>query len=74
MASICKLASCRTGAKRYALGAVAEKASPTGTANPVPVTLTIGDASGTISVNAHIDHYATWRRSLRPLPERPRVR
>jgi hypothetical protein len=33
---------------------VAHDANLTGTANPVPVTLTIGDDSGATSVNANI--------------------
>jgi YVTN family beta-propeller protein len=45
-----------TGAKRYGLGAAAQKANLTGTANPVPVTLTIGDDAGTTSVNAEVGH------------------
>jgi hypothetical protein len=43
-----------TGAKRYAFHAVAHDANLTRTANPVPVTLTIGDDSGTTSVKANI--------------------
>jgi hypothetical protein len=43
-----------TGAKRYELHASAHDADLTGTINPVPVTLTIGDDSGTKSVNAQI--------------------
>ncbi len=43
-----------TGTKRYAFGAAAQNASLTGTVNPVPVTLTIGDDSGTTSVTAVI--------------------
>ena len=42
-----------TGAKRYAFQANAHGADLTGTANPVPVTLAIGDDSGTTSVTAH---------------------
>ncbi len=41
-----------TGTKRYAFGAAAQNANLTGTVNPVPVTLTIGDDSGTASVTA----------------------
>jgi YVTN family beta-propeller protein len=43
-----------TGAKRFSFAAAAQKASLTRTANPVPVTLTIGDDSGTTMVNAVI--------------------
>jgi len=45
-----------TGAKRFSFAAAAQKASLTGTANPVPVpvTLTIGDDSGKTTVNAVI--------------------
>jgi YVTN family beta-propeller protein len=46
----------QTGAKRYAFAAAAQKPSLTGTVNPVPVTVTIGDDSGTVSVKADIDH------------------
>ena len=35
-------------------GAAAQNATLTGTVNPVPVTLTIGDDSGTVSVTAVI--------------------
>ncbi|HEX3497256.1 MAG TPA: hypothetical protein VHT02_08830, partial [Methylocella sp.] len=45
-----------TGTKRYALTAVAQNASSTGTVNPVPVTLTIGPDTGTVSVTAGIIH------------------
>ena len=45
-----------TGAKRCAFDAPAQNANLTGTVNPVPVTLTIGDDSGTTSVKADIDH------------------
>ncbi|MCI0597966.1 MAG: hypothetical protein L0Y60_00320 [Beijerinckiaceae bacterium] len=41
-----------TGAKRYAFHAVAHNASLKGTANPVPVTLGIGNDGGTAMVNA----------------------
>ena len=41
-----------TGTKSYALEAAARHANLTGTVNPVPVTLSIGDASGTASVKA----------------------
>ncbi|HUZ92181.1 MAG TPA: YncE family protein [Methylocella sp.] len=44
-----------TGAKRYDLMAEARDANLTGTTNPVPVTLVIGDDSGTVSVKADID-------------------
>jgi len=44
-----------TGAKRYALEAIARRASLTGTKTPAPVTLTIGNDSGAASVKAHID-------------------
>jgi hypothetical protein len=44
-----------TGAKRYAFEAEARHASLTGIKKPVPVTLTIGDDSGTTSVKADID-------------------
>ena len=43
-----------TGTLRYAFLAAAERASLTGTTNPVPVMLTIGDDSGMISVKAAI--------------------
>jgi hypothetical protein len=43
-----------TGGLRYAFLAAAERASLTGTTNPVQVTLTIGNDSGTISVKALI--------------------
>ena len=43
-----------TGTKRYAFQAAAQNANLTGTVNPVPVTLTIGDDSGTTSVTATI--------------------
>jgi len=45
-----------TGTLRYALQAKAVGASFTGTVNPVPVTLTIGDDTGTTSVKALIFH------------------
>jgi hypothetical protein len=44
------------GPKRYAFGAAAQKANLSGTAKPVPVTLSIGDDTGTTSVNAIIAH------------------
>ena len=43
-----------TGTLRYAFLAAAERASLTGTTNPVYVTLTIGGDSGATSVAAHI--------------------
>ena len=43
-----------TGTLRYAFNAEGDGASLTGTTNPVPVTLTIGDDSGTTSVKAKI--------------------
>jgi hypothetical protein len=43
-----------TGTKRYALKAEARNPNLTGTVNPVPVTLTIGNDSGTVSVKADI--------------------
>ena len=43
-----------TGATRYSFHAVAHNANLTGTTNPVPVTLTIGDDSGTTTVKANI--------------------
>jgi hypothetical protein len=43
-----------TGAKRYAFHAIAHSANLTGTVNPVMVTLTIGDDSGTTPVKAKI--------------------
>jgi hypothetical protein len=45
-----------TGTLRYAFVAAAERASLTGTVNPVPVMLTIGGDSGTTSVKALIFH------------------
>jgi YVTN family beta-propeller protein len=45
-----------TGTLRYAFAASAQRASLTGTTNPVPVTLTIGGNSGTTSVKAIILH------------------
>ncbi len=44
----------RTGTLRYAFQAKAKGADLTGTKNPVPVMLTIGDDSGTTSVKAKI--------------------
>ncbi len=44
-----------TGSLRYAL-VPAQDANLTGTVNPVPVTLTIGDDCGTASVTALIFH------------------
>jgi YVTN family beta-propeller protein len=46
----------RTGTLRYTFEAEAKGADLTGTKNPVPVSLTIGDDSGTTSVKADIDH------------------
>jgi uncharacterized repeat protein (TIGR03803 family) len=43
-----------TGAKRFSFQAGAQNASFTGTVNPVPVTLTIGNNNGTASVSATI--------------------
>jgi hypothetical protein len=43
-----------TGTSRYAFLAAAQGASLTGTVNPVPVMLSIGDDSGTTSVKARI--------------------
>ena len=43
-----------TGAKRYAFAAAAQNANLTGTTKPVTVTVTIGDDSGTVSINAQI--------------------
>jgi hypothetical protein len=43
-----------TGAKRFSFQAGAHNASLTGTKNPVPVTLTVGNNSGTTSVTATI--------------------
>ncbi|MGH6838939.1 MAG: hypothetical protein ACREDT_09070 [Methylocella sp.] len=43
-----------TGAKRFSFQAGSQNASLTGTVNPVPVTLTIGNNSGTTSVTANI--------------------
>ena len=40
------------GAKRFSFQAGARNASLTGTVNPVPVTLTIGNNNGTASVSA----------------------
>jgi hypothetical protein len=44
------------GAPQYSFQAQASSASLTGTVNPVPVTLAIGDDGGTTSVNAQITH------------------
>ena len=44
-----------TGAKRYKLEAAGRNANLAGTTNPMPVTLIIGDDSGTTSVKADID-------------------
>jgi hypothetical protein len=41
-----------TGTKRFSFQAGAQNASLTGTVNPVPVTLTIGNNNGTASVSA----------------------
>jgi hypothetical protein len=46
-----------TGTLRYAFAAAAEHPNLTGTTNPVPVTLTIGNDSGAVSVKAHFEHY-----------------
>jgi uncharacterized repeat protein (TIGR03803 family) len=46
-----------TGTLRYAFAAGALGANLTGTANPVPVSLTIGQDSGTASVKPFIVHY-----------------
>jgi len=46
----------RTGTLRYTFEAEAKGADLTGTKNPVQVSLTIGDDSGTTSVKADIDH------------------
>jgi hypothetical protein len=48
-----------TGAKRYAFAAAAQNANLSGTTKPVTVTLTIGDDTGTTSVNARIPHMAS---------------
>jgi hypothetical protein len=45
-----------TGTLRYAFAAAAEHPDLTGTKNPVPVTLTVGNDSGTKSVKALIFH------------------
>ena len=45
-----------TGTLRYAFAAAAEHPNLTGTKNPVPVTLTIGNDTGMRSVNAIIFH------------------
>ena len=45
-----------TGAQRYLFIAAGEKATLAGTANPVVVTLTIGNDTGTVSVDAIIVH------------------
>jgi YVTN family beta-propeller protein len=45
-----------TGTMRYAFAAAAEHPDLTGTKNPVPVTLTIGNDTGMKSVNALIFH------------------
>jgi hypothetical protein len=43
-----------TGAKRYAFAAAAQNANLSGTTNPVTLTLTIGDDTGTTSAKAGI--------------------
>jgi hypothetical protein len=43
-----------TGTLRYEFHAKGQGASLTGTTNPVPVSLTIGDDTGTTPVTAHI--------------------
>jgi hypothetical protein len=43
-----------TGTLRYTFNAEAEGANLAGTKNPVPVTLTIGDDSGTATLKAKI--------------------
>jgi hypothetical protein len=45
-----------TGSLRYALVPAAQNANLTGTVNPVPVSLTIGDDCGTASITALIFH------------------
>ena len=52
----------KTGTLRYAFFAAAERASLTGTTNPVLVMLTIGDDSGATSVTAHISRQPIARR------------
>jgi hypothetical protein len=51
----------RTGTLRYAFHAKAKGADLTGIKNPVQVTLTIGDDSGTASVKADIDRNVARR-------------
>jgi hypothetical protein len=56
-----------TGAKRYAFHAVAHNANLAGMANPVPVTLAIGDDGGTTAVKINTNgliarcQVAFWR-------------
>jgi hypothetical protein len=45
-----------TEPKQYAFASAALNASLSGTVNPVPVTLTIGNNTGSVSVNAFIVH------------------
>ena len=49
-----KIALTNTGLRQYSLQAEASSASLTGTTNPVPVTLTIGDDTSSTSINAEI--------------------
>jgi hypothetical protein len=51
----------RTGTLRYAFEAEARHANLAGTTNPVPVTLTIGDDSGTTTVKAEFDDRSARR-------------
>jgi hypothetical protein len=44
------------GAKRYALEAAARHASLTGTKSPAPVTVAIGDDTGSASVRPYVHH------------------
>ena len=45
-----------TEPKQYAFSAVAQNAKLSDTVNPVPVTLIIGNNTGSVSVNAFIVH------------------
>ena len=49
-----RIALTNTSTRQYSLQAEAKKASLTGTVNPVPVTLTIGNDGSTTSIKAQI--------------------